>query len=100
MGGAVEKVKLTDPLLKSLAKRPAPARKTYDVPDQIVPGLHVLGPPKGRPPFILLGRFGGSKNPTRRARGEDGVLTLEKAREKAQAWHSLIKRGIDPRDQE
>jgi hypothetical protein len=54
----------------------------------------------GRRTFVLLTRFPGSKNPTRRALGEYGELTLEKARGKARDWLELIRKGVDPRDEE
>ncbi|MBI5119767.1 MAG: DUF4102 domain-containing protein [Rhodospirillales bacterium] len=37
------------------------------------------------------------RNPTRRALGDYGALTLEKAREKARGWLELIERGIGRR---
>lgn len=46
--------------------------------------------------FVLLGRFGGSNNPTRRALGTYGELTLEQARTKAREWLGMVGRGIDP----
>jgi hypothetical protein len=42
----------------------------------------------------------GSPNPTRRALGGYGELTLEEARDKAREWRRLISRGIDPKIQE
>jgi integrase len=65
--------------------------------DADVPGLGVRVTDKGQRTFVLLTRYPGSTNPTRRALGDYGVLTLEKAREKARHWHDLIRRGTDPR---
>jgi integrase len=45
-------------------------------------------------------RFPGSNNPTRRALGEYGELTLEKARTKARDWLELIRQGKDPKGEE
>jgi hypothetical protein len=42
----------------------------------------------------------GGRNPTRRALGGYGELTLEKARAKARDWLELIRRGIDPQVEE
>src|SRR5262249_31922774 len=42
-------------------------------------------------------RFPGSSNPTRRAIGEYGAVTLERARDEARRWHELLQKGIDPK---
>lgn len=88
---------LNDRTLKAL--KPAPAGKTYDVADGVVPGLFVrvseTDPP--RKTFVLLTRYPGSSNPTRRALGTYGALTLAKARDRARDWLELLRRGIDPR---
>jgi integrase len=47
-----------------------------------------------------MARFPGSHNPTRRALGTYGELTLEQAREKARRWLELIGKGIDPANAE
>src|SRR5215475_2657096 len=89
---------LSDRKLKSL--KPAAAGKTYDVADGVVPGLAVRVMPSGARSFVLVARYPGSKNPTRRSLGAYGALTLEKAREKARGWLELIGRGIDPQHEE
>lgn len=89
---------LTDRSLKAL--KPAPRGKRYDRMDAIVPGLAVRVTEKGTKSFVLVARFPGSQNPTRRALGEYGELTLEKARSKARNWLELLVRGIDPQVQE
>jgi integrase len=94
------KQNLTDRTLKALEKRPASKGDTYDVMDTVVPGFGVRVSEKGRRTFILVARYPGSKNPTRRALGQYGVLTLEKARHKARSWIGLIEKGIDPADDE
>jgi integrase len=80
-------------MVKAL-KPPSP-----DVMDAVVPGLgvRVLGT-KERPlrTFILVARYPGSKNPTRRSLGSYGELTIEGARKKAREWRELIDRRIDP----
>ncbi len=85
---------LNDRALKAL--KPAPAGMLYDIMDAIVPGFGVRVSESGRRTFILVSRFPGSKNPTRRALGEYGAVTLEKARDKARDWLELIRRGVDP----
>jgi integrase len=86
---------LTDRALKAL--KPARAGQHYDVADAAVPGLAVRVSETGRRTFVLIGRFPGSANPTRRALGQFGALTLAEARERAREWHKLIEKGIDPR---
>jgi integrase len=89
---------LTDRTLKAL--KPASPGTLYDVMDAVVPGLGVRVSETSRRTFILVARFPGSKNPTRRALGEYGALTLEHARSKARNWIELIRKGIDPKVQE
>jgi integrase len=89
---------LNDRILKAI--KPAQPGKLYDVMDIIVPGLGVRVSDTGRRTFILVTRFPGSRNPTRRALGEYGELTLEKARHKARDWLELIRKGRDPKHEE
>jgi integrase len=91
---------LTDRTIKSLSKKPAKPGKTYDVPDALVPGLAVRVMPSGRRSFVLVTRFPGRKNPTRRSLGSYGAITLNTARERARVWLDLIRRGIDPQIEE
>jgi hypothetical protein len=49
---------------------------------------------------VLIARFPGAKNPTRRAVGDYGELTLEAARTKARRWLELIQVGNDPAAEE
>jgi integrase len=92
---------LTDKRLKAL--KPAPAGARYEIMDAIVPGLGIRITDKAdkkgkakRRTFMLLARYPGSKNPTRRALAEYGALTLEEARDKARDWLKLLQRGEDP----
>jgi integrase len=78
------------------ALKPAPAGKRYDRSDGIVPGLAVRVTDKGSKSFVLVMRYPGATNPTRRALGGVGEITLATAREKARAWLAQIKVGIDP----
>jgi integrase len=91
------KQNLTDRTLKSLKPD---KNKTYDLMDSIVPGLGVRVLDSGRRTFVLVTRYPGSNNPTRRALGEYGELTLEKARDKARGWLELIRKGVDPKEHE
>ncbi len=94
----MERSRLTDRTLKSL--KPAANGKPYDVKDSEVRGLRVRVLPTSKT-FVLLTRYPGSDNPTRRALGAYDVdLSLEAARDKAREWHKLIKRGIDPAKEE
>jgi integrase len=88
------KTTLTDRTLKSL--KPAPAGKRYDIFDSVVPGLGIRVTDKGQRTFVLVKRLPGAKNPTRRALGEYGALSLEGARQKARGWIELIGKGTDP----
>jgi integrase len=92
---------LSDRTLKSRAAlKPAAKGKTYDVRDAVVPGFGVRVSEAGRKTFILTARYPGSPNPTRRALGVYGELTLEQARTTARDWLELIRKGIDPREAE
>ena len=89
---------LTDRALRAL--KPAAKGQTYDLMDAVVPGFGVRVSDTGRKTFILIARFPGSKNPTRRALGEYGALTLEQGRVRARDWLEMIRKGVDPRDHE
>ncbi|HYI26317.1 MAG TPA: tyrosine-type recombinase/integrase [Bradyrhizobium sp.] len=93
---------LTDRLLKSLA--PADAGKRYEIFDTKIPGFGVRVGDKVDPTrpgkaarvvFILYVRFPGA-SPSRRTIGIYGAITLERARDIAGEWRSLIEKGIDP----
>lgn len=86
------KILLTTRGIKALRPRP----QAYDVPDAVVPGLGVRVLPSGVKSFVLVSRFPGSKNPTRRSLGGYGALSLDDARDKARQWLDLLARGIDP----
>lgn len=87
---------LTDLKVQSLKRK----NKPFDVKDTQVPGLHVRVMPTGKKTFVLLARFPNSSNPTRRAIGAYGDISLAEAREKATAWRKLIKQNVDPSVQE
>jgi hypothetical protein len=89
---------LNDRVIKAL--KPASQGRRYDVSDSVLPGLGVRVTENGTKTFVLVARFPGSNNPTRRALGEYGALTLEKARDKGRDWLALIRQGKDPKDEE
>jgi integrase len=89
---------LKDRTIKAL--RAAKPGQRYDVMDALTPGLGVRVTDKRKRTFILVARYPGSKNPTRRALGDYGALSLEQARTKARDWHELIRRGRDPQIEE
>ena len=89
------KTALTDRAIKAMRK----AAKAYDVHDAVVPGLGLRVLPSGVKSFVLVARYPGSSNPTRRSLGQYGALTLEAARAKARTWLELVTRGIDPAEQ-
>ena len=86
------KTALTDRAIKAMRK----AAKAYDVHDAVVPGLGLRVLPSGVKSFVLVARYPGSSNPTRRSLGQYGEITLEAARSKARQWLELVARGIDP----
>ena len=90
------KNRLTDRKLQSLK----PKGKRYEVMDSDVPGLGVRVSEVGQKSFILIARYPGSSNPTRRALGEYPSLSLSEARERANDWRVLIRKGIDPKAEE
>jgi hypothetical protein len=89
---------LTDRAIKAL--KPAPTMQPYDVMDSVVPGFGVRVMGSGQRSFIVRARFPGSRNPTRRALGAYGELTLEKARNMARGWFELLSKGEDPAREE
>jgi integrase len=82
------------------ALRPAPSGVRYEIMDTVVSGFGVRVTDRGKRTFVLVGRFPGGKNPTRREIAEVGELTLEAARDKAREWVALIKKGTDPKVEE
>ena len=64
---------LTDRTLKSL--KPAARGKHYDLWDAVVPGLGVRVSDTGTKTFVLMKRYGDSKNPTRGRLGMYGAIT-------------------------
>jgi integrase len=93
------RINLTDRFIASKKLAPAVGRKDYL--DAHVPGLALRVAAGGHKSFCLVARYPlNPKNPTRRALGEYGKITLEQAREKAREWLALIRRGLDPKVEE
>jgi integrase len=90
---AMAKKRLTDRTLKALK----PKRQRYELMDTDVPGFGVRVSEAGQRTFILIARYPGSPNPTRRAIGEYPAISLEKARRRARDWRDLIEKGVDPK---
>src|SRR5262245_11235622 len=84
---------LTDRAVAALP--PAPAGARVFIADVIVPnfGVRLSGKSKS---YVLRGRFR-SKNPTFRAIGEVGALSLADARAIAREWILSVKQGRDPK---
>ena len=89
---------LTEPFIKAL--KAAPDGKRYSVPDALVPGLLVRVSAKGTKSYVLWKRWNGAQNPSTRALGRVGSLTLAQARDKARDWLDIRSRGDDPKELE
>jgi integrase len=85
---------LNDRFIES--RKPAKAGQRYEVRDAIVPGLALRVTDRGAKSFVLVTRYPGSENPTRRTLGTYGSMTLGQARTKARHWLELVGRGVDP----
>src|SRR5260370_10912513 len=96
---AVSRQNLTDRFINS--RKPAPTGQRDEYGDAIVPGLALRVTDRGHKSFVLVTRYPSNpKNPTRRALGEVGAITLEEARQKARSWLELIGKGMDPKGEE
>jgi integrase len=89
---------------KTLTDRACKALKAtgarYEIMDGVVPNMAIRISERGAKSFVLIARFPGSDNPTRRALGTYGAITLDSARDKARQWLDDIRKGIDPAEQE
>lgn len=93
------KFKLTDRFIAS--RKAAPSGQRHDYPDALVPGLALRVTDKGHKSFVLVARFPTHpSNPTRRAIGTYGAVTLDRARQRARDWLDLIRQGKDPKIEE
>src|SRR5215472_15948563 len=89
-GNAMERKNLTDRYIRSLVPT-----ERGEILDIIVPGLALRVSPTSKT-FVLIHRFPGSRNPTRRSLGKYGAITLQDARIKARRWLEMIEHGKDP----
>ena len=80
------KTTLTDRRVKALRG----SSDYCDIWDAAVPGFGVRVAPSGRKTFVLMARFSGRKNPTRRAIGTYGLISLAAARGRAREWLVLV----------
>ena len=89
-----------------LAKRPLTERTIQSLKatglrqmiyDALIPGFAVRVTETGYRTYVLLARFPGSANPTARAIGTVGKVSLEWARAKAREWQQAIAEGHDPK---
>src|SRR5262245_10302435 len=94
-GGHMPKRTLNDRIIKAYIKALRPGLRPDDLMDTVVPKFGIRGET-----WILRDRFPRSPNPTRRELGKYGELTLEQARTKARHWLELLRRGIDPAEEE
>jgi hypothetical protein len=83
---------ITDRALQAL--KPAPQGKHHDVWDRDGFGVRVSD--KGTKTFVLMARYPGSSNPTRRAIGHYPTVGLAAARATASRWREWIAVGKDP----
>jgi integrase len=90
--------KLTDRFIES--RKPAKSGDRDEYPDTIKTPMELRVTEKGAKSFVLLTRFPGSRNPTRRSLGRYGEITLAAARDKAEAWLKLLEQGKDPEIEE
>jgi integrase len=84
----MSKHSLTDRTLKAL--KPAKSGQLYDLMDAEVPGFGVRVSDTGRRTFILIARYPGSNNPTRRALGEYAPLSSAELKEAERAHAALV----------
>jgi integrase len=89
------RINLTDRFIQS-RKAASPGRRDEYL-DGLLPGLALRVTDRGNKSFVLIARYPlKPKNPTRRALGSYGQITLEEARERGREWLALIRRGTDP----
>lgn len=85
------------------AIKPAAKGDRNEYPDSLFRGLALRVTDTGKKTFVLIARFPASKNPlnpTRRSIGEYPTISLQHARETAKQWMLLLKRGLDPKEEE
>lgn len=93
-----DKKVLTDRAINAL--KPAPTGKRVTVHDALVPGLVVRVTDRGHKAFYLIARLPPNNQGGRRLIGEYGKVGLDEARDTARRWHELIRKGVDPKDEQ
>lgn len=83
------RIVLTEKFTTSAKRMPQAGQADY--PDAFVPGLALRVGRSGKRSFVLVTRYSGSSNPTRRTLREHPVLTLDMAREPAVEWLRLLQ---------
>lgn len=86
-----KKIEITNKLVETLIK----GGEARDIMDVIQPGFGIRVGAK-RSTYILLARFPGSSNPTRRGIDQVGAITLKAARAEAHRWKELLLQDVDP----
>jgi integrase len=89
-------VRLTDKALERLRVRP----RDYVLWDSRTTGLGIKITPAARRIWVLQLIYPGRTIQTKRTLGAYPGLSLAAARDKAAAWYSAVKQGIDPHDLE
>jgi integrase len=90
---------LTDRFIAS--RKPAKPGDRDHYYDALVPGMMLRVTDTGHKSFCLAARFPlNPRNPTKRALGDVGAITLADARQKAREWLALVTKGIDPKIEE
>jgi len=84
-------------LVKLTARGVEAAAKGTEVRDTEIRGLRLRVSPKGLRTFILVTRYPGQKNASRRSLQ---ATNLKDAREEAAEWKRLVRRGVDPHEEE
>jgi integrase len=84
-------------LVKLTARNVETGAPGAEIRDTEVRGLRLRVSPKGLRTFVLVTRYPGQKHASRRALT---ATSLKAAREEAEKWKGLVRRGVDPHEEE
>jgi integrase len=84
-------------LVKLTARTVETAQPGTELRDSQVPGLRLRVSPKGLRRFVFVAYFPGQRHASRRALS---ATTLLQARDEALSWRQLVRRGIDPHEEQ
>ena len=84
-------------LAKLTARSVEAAKPGTEIRDSEVRGLRLRVSPKGLRTFVLVTRYPGQEHASRRALT---ATTLAEAREEASTWKGLVRRGVDPQQEQ